>query len=102
MDTISEHLAPIASRLQVPRSVGGLVTQRLLVMSFLEGVPLQEASRKVSGLSARRRELAKRLILSRVSEAYGRMILGEGLFQVSQRASNVECAMTRSCVCVCV
>lgn len=46
MDTIAEHLAPISSRLQVPRTVGGLVTRRALVMSFLE----------VSGRGARQRQ----------------------------------------------
>lgn len=36
MDTIAEHLAPLHRRLAIPRSVGGLVTQRLMVMTFVE------------------------------------------------------------------
>lgn len=36
MDTISEHLAPLHRRLAIPRSVGGLVTKRLMVMTFVE------------------------------------------------------------------
>jgi hypothetical protein len=36
MDTIADHLAPLRDRLTIPRSVGGLVTRRTLVMSFVE------------------------------------------------------------------
>ncbi|KAG2426342.1 hypothetical protein HXX76_013099 [Chlamydomonas incerta] len=89
MDTIAEHLAPISARLQVPRTVGGLVTRRALVMSFLEGVPLLEASSRVAKLSPLQRDLAKRRILTRVSEAYGRMIFGEGLFQADGHPGNI-------------
>lgn len=89
MDTIAEHLAPLHRRLAIPRSVGGLVTQRLMVMTFVEGVPLLEARSLTAGLSARRRAMAQRLILSRVSEAYGRMIFGEGLFQADGHPGNI-------------
>ncbi|GLC33499.1 hypothetical protein PLESTB_000081700 [Pleodorina starrii] len=89
MDTIAEHLRPQTARLQIPRSVGGLVTRRALVMSFVEGVPLLEASSRVSNMSPRARDAAKRLILSRVSEAYGRMIFGEGLFQADGHPGNI-------------
>ena len=51
-------------------------------MSFLDGIPLTEAARHVSGLSEIKKRAAKRRILNRVSEAYGRMMLTEGLFQV--------------------
>ncbi|KXZ54564.1 hypothetical protein GPECTOR_4g629 [Gonium pectorale] len=89
MDTISDHLAPLSRRLAIPRSVGGLVTRRALVMSFVEGVPLLEASSRVSQLSPLARQAAKRLILQRVSEAYGRMIFGEGLFQADGHPGNI-------------
>ncbi|KAG2436133.1 hypothetical protein HYH02_011642 [Chlamydomonas schloesseri] len=89
MDTIAEHLAPISCRLQVPRTVGGLVTRRALVMSFLDGVPLLEASARAAKLSPLQRDMAKRLILTRVSEAYGRMIFGEGLFQADGHPGNI-------------
>ena len=51
-------------------------------MQFLEGIPLLDAGKHISGLSRVKREAAKRRILHRVSEAYGRMILSEGLFQL--------------------
>ncbi|GIL52831.1 hypothetical protein Vafri_8592 [Volvox africanus] len=89
MDTISEHLRPQSKRLQIPRSVGGLVTKSSLVMSFIEGVPLLEARTRVSQMSPRARDAAKRLILSRISEAYGRMIFGEGLFQADGHPGNI-------------
>ncbi|GIL83202.1 hypothetical protein Vretifemale_12058 [Volvox reticuliferus] len=89
MDTISEHLRPQSNHLQIPRSVGGLVTKRALVMNFIEGVPLLEARDRVSKMSPRARDAAKRLILSRVSEAYGRMIFGEGLFQADGHPGNI-------------
>ena len=53
-------------------------------MSFLEGVPLTEAGKHIGKLSEVKRRAAKRRILQRVSEAYGRMILNEGLFQVCE------------------
>lgn len=65
MDTIAHHLRGVSDRISIPKSIGGLVTQRVLVMSFLEGVPLLEASSRISDLSQYKREQAKRRILSR-------------------------------------
>ncbi len=48
------------------------------VMSFLSGVPLTEAGNHMKKLSEVQRNVGKRLIMSRISEAYGRMILGTG------------------------
>ncbi|GFR52787.1 hypothetical protein Agub_g15404, partial [Astrephomene gubernaculifera] len=89
MDTLADHLRPLCRRLAVPRSVGGLVTRRVLVMSYLQGIPLLEASSRVGRMSPRARQAAQRLILNRVSEAYGRMILGEGLFQADGHPGNI-------------
>jgi hypothetical protein len=44
-------------------------------MSFLEGVPLIEAGSRIKEMSRIKRTAAMKLILKRVSEAYGRMIL---------------------------
>lgn len=51
-------------------------------MEFVEGIPLTDLATRVQGLSEAKKAAAKRRILSRVSEAYGMMILKEGLFQV--------------------
>jgi len=89
MDTIAHHLRGIRQRIEIPRSIPGLVTRRLLVMQFLEGVPLTEAGSKLRDLSQMKRDAAKKRILHRVSEAYGRMILGEGLFQADGHPGNI-------------
>jgi len=52
------------------------------VMEFVEGIPLTDLASRVQGLSEAKKAAAKKRILSRVSEAYGMMILKEGLFQV--------------------
>lgn len=52
-------------------------------MEFVEGIPLTDLASRVQGLSEAKKAAAKERILSRVSEAYGTMILKEGLFQVS-------------------
>ena len=62
MDTVAENLRPIRSRVVIPRSVPGLVTRRMLVMEFLEGVPLTQLGSRVSGLSA----AAKKAAMTRV------------------------------------
>ena len=41
MDHIAARLAPMRRRLVVPRSVAGLVTRRMLVMDFLDGIPVR-------------------------------------------------------------
>eukprot|EP00798_Chlamydomonas_sp_ICE-L_P027624 gene27624-7261_t len=89
MDSIASHLSGVAKRISVPRSVPGLVTPRLLVMSLLDGVPLTEAGRSMEGLSERTQKMGKRRILKRISEAYGRMIFGEGLFQADGHPGNI-------------
>ncbi|MEW5318649.1 MAG: hypothetical protein WDW38_009856 [Sanguina aurantia] len=76
MDTIAHHLRDHSSHVAVPRSVPGLVTPRLLVMSFLEGVPLTEAAKHMTSLAGWKREAAKKLILSRW-ETYAFRVVGE-------------------------
>ena len=65
MDTIAHHLRNMSSRLVIPRSIHGLVTPRLMVMHYVEGIPLMEVSSRINNLSARQQNIAKRLILSR-------------------------------------
>eukprot|EP00798_Chlamydomonas_sp_ICE-L_P027625 gene27625-7262_t len=114
MDTIARNLSDISKRVTVPRSVPGLVTQRLLVMSLIDGTPLTEAGKVMDGLSEKMQNVAKvsenysHLIMCEglsladgrpgnilfprgpvVSEAYGRMILGEGLFQADGHPGNI-------------
>lgn len=76
MDSIAAHLAPISARVAVPRSVPGLVTKRVMAMTFMEGTPLLQLADRVAHLPQWKRDKAARLVLARISEAYGRMILG--------------------------
>eukprot|EP00878_Enallax_costatus_P021138 GHUV01022371.1.p1 GENE.GHUV01022371.1~~GHUV01022371.1.p1 ORF type:complete len:637 (+),score=223.29 GHUV01022371.1:216-1913(+) len=89
MDTIAEHLRELSAHVTVPRSVPGLVSRRLMVMSFIDGLPLLQLRDKVAHLPQWKREKAARRILDRVSEAYGLMILGEGLFQADGHPGNI-------------
>lgn len=77
------------SRLEVPHSIPGLVTPNVLVMKYVKGTPMSELKSKMSSLSPQMRKEAGKRILSHVSEAYGRMILGTGLFQADGHPGNI-------------
>eukprot|EP00887_Chlorella_sp_A99_P006757 scaffold3.g6757.t1 len=101
MDAVARQFQKLNHRIEVPRSVPGMVTDRLLVMNFLEGVPITRLERHTQNsarpapaplrrsLSEATRRLAARRILSRVSEAYGRMLLLDGLFQADGHPGNI-------------
>lgn len=56
MDTIAQHLRQLSSHVAVPRSVPGLVSKRLMVMTFMEGLPLMQLKDKVAHLPQWKRE----------------------------------------------
>ena len=89
MDAIYMALQPISKRVAVPQSIPGLVTKQMLIMSYMEGIPLRDLSQKTASLSPKKRRLAKERILRRLCEAYGRMIFGEGLFQADGHPGNI-------------
>lgn len=47
-DAVAGHLSGMRARVVVPRSIHGLVTQRLLVMEYIDGVPLMQLKDKVN------------------------------------------------------
>ncbi len=65
------------------------VTRRLLTMSFLDGVQITRMGEFTSGFSEFKKQAAARRILSHVSEAYGRMLLYDGLFQADGHPGNI-------------
>ena len=67
----------LGHKIEVPRSVPGLVTNRLLVMNYLDGVPITRMRDQVAfkNLSEATKRAAAGRIVSRVAEAYGRMVL---------------------------
>lgn len=89
MDSVAQSLRGISEKVVVPRSIPGLVTPRVLVMQFMEGIPLRELGSKTKNMSESKKRIAKRLVLSRISEAYGRMILENGLFQADGHPGNI-------------
>ena len=56
MDSIAEHLGPISPRVAVPRSVPGLVTPRVMAMTYIQGTPLMQLKDKVAHLPKWKRE----------------------------------------------
>lgn len=59
MDTIAQHLRELSAHVAVPRSVPGLVSRRLMVMSFMNGLPLLQLRDKVAHLPQWKREKVK-------------------------------------------
>ena len=77
--------------MEIPRSVPGFVTKQLLVMNYVEGVQITRlgAQSRAQALSAVQKRLAKRRVFSRIAEAYGRMMLLEGLFNADGHPGNI-------------
>lgn len=105
-DSTLSHTCPLKSSCKnvvVPRSIPGLVTQRMLVMEYLDGTQITRLGSKMdgarchalcfanlpTGLSESKRAMAKRMIMSNVGEAYGRMLLLDGLFQADGHPGNI-------------
>eukprot|EP00250_Pteridium_aquilinum_P017177 c23492_g1_i1 orf=528-2114(+) len=97
MDRIADSFSAYSKRkpapVQVPRSIPGLVTRRILIMQFIEGTPIlrlgeEMAKRGVNPDGAMAR-LAKGNILRDLTEAYGHMILKDGFFQADPHPGNI-------------
>ena len=78
VERMREALAPY-DRLDVPRLYPELSTSRLLVLEFIEGVPILEAPE-----SAERRDAAQQLL-----EAFSRQILVDGFFHADPHPGNL-------------
>ena len=91
MDAVARQFDGLNHKIVVPRSVPTMVTPRLLVMNFLEGVPITRMKDHggFQNLSEATKRMAARRILTRVSEAYGRMVLLDGLFQADGHPGNI-------------
>ena len=91
MNAVAKQFDSLNHKIVVPRSIPALVTQRLLVMDFIDGIPITKMKdqAKFQNLSEATKRLAARQILSKVSEAYGRMILLDGLFQADGHPGNI-------------
>eukprot|EP00210_Caulerpa_lentillifera_P006027 g5760.t1 len=89
MDSISLALRPLHKHVVIPQSIPGLVTHRLLIMSFIDGIPLRNLRERVASMSPKKQRKAKERILQRLCAAYGKMIFGDGLFQADGHPGNI-------------
>ncbi|KAH7619626.1 hypothetical protein Ndes2526B_g06607 [Nannochloris sp. 'desiccata'] len=91
MDAVARHFEGQSDKIVVPRSVPTMVTPRLLVMNYLDGVPITRMKDQIAfqNLSEATKRLAAKRILSRVAEAYGRMILINATFQADAHPGNL-------------
>ena len=79
----------MSKEVEIPRSVRGLVTPRLLVMGFVPGTQITRLKGRINELKPWQKMQAKRRILSRVTAAYGHMLLINGLFQADAHPGNI-------------
>lgn len=96
MDRIAASLAAQYKRrppVLVPRSVPGMVTRRVLVMDYMDGVQIMrmgdEMRRRGIDPSGRIARMAKNNILRDLTAAYGHMILRDGHFQADPHPGNI-------------
>jgi predicted unusual protein kinase regulating ubiquinone biosynthesis (AarF/ABC1/UbiB family) len=62
MDQTHETLKHLKSRVEVPHSVPGLVTGKVLVMNFLNGTPLNQLAAKARDMPVPRRKMALKMV----------------------------------------
>lgn len=81
MDEIRRALRQYRS-VSVPAAVPGLVSRRLLVMTYLDGVPLTKLDGKLGKFRSDRavRRIGRK-VLENLTACYGKMILSDGFFQ---------------------
>lgn len=75
------HALREIKRVSVPEAVPGLVSRRLLVMTYLDGTPMTKLHEKMGRRSKRTIRYVGRKIMRNLSECYGKMILADGFFQ---------------------
>lgn len=58
MDTVAADLRGIRRRVVVPTSVPGLVTREVLVMDYIDGMPLSKLGSVTTDMSEQKRKMA--------------------------------------------
>ncbi|XP_075505096.1 uncharacterized protein LOC142542375 isoform X3 [Primulina tabacum] len=81
------------SPVQIPRVIRGLVTRRVLVMEYIDGIPIMKLGDEIAkrGLnpSGKVAAAAKQNILKSLTLIYGQMILGSGFFHADPHPGNI-------------
>lgn len=84
---------PCEAPLVIPRPVPGLVSKRVLVMDYLEGVPLSRAKeemlRKGIDPDSPEAKLFGRKLLRALTDVFGRCILETGFFHADPHPGNI-------------
>lgn len=91
--TKDENGLPCESPIVMPRPVQGLVSRRVLVMDYLEGVPLSRAAEEMArkGISpdSPEAQLFGRKLLRSLTDVFGRCILETGFFHADPHPGNI-------------
>lgn len=62
MDQTHEALKHLRARVLVPHSIPGLVTNKVLVMSYLDGTPLNQLRERAESMPAAHRKAALKMV----------------------------------------
>jgi len=97
MDRIADALARNGRRppVQVPRSIPGLTSRRVLCMDYIPGAPLSQLREELKrrGIEIEPGSLAEqvfgRKLLSSLTEAFGVMVFEEGFFHADPHPGNI-------------
>mmetsp|Transcript_42044 Transcript_42044/g.75800 ORF Transcript_42044/g.75800 Transcript_42044/m.75800 type:complete len:599 (+) Transcript_42044:164-1960(+) len=91
--TKDENGLPCESPIVLPRPVPGLVSRRVLVMDYLEGVPLSRAAEEMLKRGIKpdspEAQLFGRKLLKSLTEVFGRCILETGFFHADPHPGNI-------------
>jgi len=91
--TKDENGLPCESPIVLPRPVSGLVTKRVLVMDYLEGVPLSRAADEMAKRGIKpdspESQLFGRKLLRSLTDVFGRCILETGFFHADPHPGNI-------------
>jgi aarF domain-containing kinase len=91
--TKDENGYPCESPVVMPRPVPGLVSRRVLVMDYLDGVPLSRAAEEMlkKGIKpdSPESQLFGRKLLKSLTEVFGRCILETGFFHADPHPGNI-------------
>lgn len=91
--TKDENGLPCESPIVLPRPVPGLVSRRVLVMDYLEGVPLSRAAEEMlkRGIDpgSPEAQLFGRKLLRSLTDVFGRCILETGFFHADPHPGNI-------------
>eukprot|EP00578_Thalassiosira_sp_NH16_P006495 CAMPEP_0181126250 /NCGR_PEP_ID=MMETSP1071-20121207/27518_1 /TAXON_ID=35127 /ORGANISM="Thalassiosira sp., Strain NH16" /LENGTH=624 /DNA_ID=CAMNT_0023211817 /DNA_START=132 /DNA_END=2006 /DNA_ORIENTATION=+ len=94
-DTVTRDVngMPCESPIVMPRPVSGLVSRRVLVMDYLEGVPLSRAAEEMlrRGIEpdSPEAQLFGRRLLRSLTDVFGRCILETGFFHADPHPGNI-------------